>query len=373
MSASLDSLIKTVVRSDIVAIALGVLESFEFPITNYTNKSPARALIESNAETVLELASVIKEVAKSGFGKLAKGEWLDLFLDQFYGDSRHPAEFAKLELQLTNASLSSVVVGVGDLEVSPDGGLHVFKNTTGGTLDAPDGSTLKLEFEALEAGAAYNLFGGTWSFVSDLPGVAIEENLATSVLQYGIDAETDAQAYTRASETWGTLATGGSSRGVARIAKEASTEVKKVLVIEAFPTPSYFTVVLASDTGGVSADAVTAVDDQLKATGEDLKPLCSHQSVLSATEQTITISGTAYVLAAELEAVKADYTARLLEYKKNLPIGPFVSREKIIGFITDPMSDDQKNDLDLASPNDTTVSGLSVAVFDDSGLNWVAV
>jgi len=365
-------LITKISRSAFVTHALELLKSLGFPVTDWGDLSPPRSLVEGHG-AALEAASVyVSDLAKSAFLRTARGPWLDLHADSCYFETRKPAVTAVKRLLLVNNSGSAQTITAETLKVSPDDGVLVYTNTGGGTLSAPAGSTLELQWRAEAPGSAYNITSTSWELLTPIAGVTVAELPTPALATTGADEEKDEELVSRCQAKWGTIGAGATDGFFKYYCLSASAEVRRVKVAEATPGPSQVTCYLAGSTGGVSGSVVSTVDAVFNTDGR--KPQCFTVNIASASVNTISLVGTVYARGAELEAAKNNFEAKLLELQASLDLGVKITRERLIACIMGELSFDPSNDLTLTSPaNDVSLASNEVAVFDLSGLSWVSV
>lgn len=261
--------------------------------TSWHPGSFPRTIIEKDAEANEDFATAIQGVAKGGFLSTSEGPWVDLWLEEQYGLSRVQGQVAKHAVVLEDAAGSGPhTIVPGQLVVATALGLR-FQNTDGGTL-AQNG-TLSLTFAAERRGTDYNRSPGEINILlTALPGVTVSNDdlgAGSSLVQQGVNRETDAEAKARAALRWGTLGPGAVEDAFELWAKEASTTVTRVKVKADPVTPGGVIVVVAGPAGAVAGDVVTAVQAYIE-------PRISLGGVLtthSAADTPIAISATVYV------------------------------------------------------------------------------
>lgn len=136
-----------------------------FSVNDWESGSTARTLVEMDAVTLADLAgTAVPDIAGGGFVDYADTDWLTLESDQLYENDRYPAVATQgLVVLSLAASAPPLTIAAGDIIVSNSSGsgtnVYQFSNTTGLTISP--GTSVTLNFEAQQPGAAYNVQNGT--------------------------------------------------------------------------------------------------------------------------------------------------------------------------------------------------------------------
>jgi uncharacterized phage protein gp47/JayE len=364
-------------EDQILDVMLGLLKSAGFPVMSWAPKAIPRRLLRAMARAGANLSGLIPILARSGFGALALGDWLDVYTESFYNLARDPATFTVGQLVLEDiGGVGPETFVVGQLwAVSADG--HRYRNTTGGTLPLNgtiSGNTaLSLTFEAENEGAAYNVaVGDITELATPIPGIRVSNPVigatGTWITEQGVDEESDPAYFARGQGRWSTLGVGGNDDFYRYNARTAAPAVTRVQVLEATPVPGDSTLYLAGPEGPAGTTDVTAV--QAWFDGVTHHVLCTNTIVHAAVAHPITLTGSPQVLAAYLDTAKAAWTAAFTEYRQTLDIGAKVVIDKIVQLIMDQTG--VQTIVGLSPGSDVVLASNEVAVFTD-GLTWVAV
>jgi uncharacterized phage protein gp47/JayE len=272
---------------------LGLLVVAGFPVTSWQVGGVARTLARLVARGVVKLHSIVAAIAAGGFNSHASLEWLTLLSREVYENERRAATFAQgqVQLGLVNALAGPYTITVGQLWFV--WGQRRYRNTSGGTLTWPD--TLILPFKAESPGAAYNAPDNTLSLQTPLAGMLV---LASEVTTQGADAEKDLELRARNRGKWGTVGPAANDDGWETYARNASPEVKRVLVLEDTPSDGEVRVVVAGSAGALSAPTLAAINTYL----DGRRPLCVGVEAVNAGEQPLAVTGTVRILASDPNA-----------------------------------------------------------------------
>jgi len=377
--ASLSSLIVPLTKDDVRRNLLGLLRVVGFPVASWAPSSVPRALVEIFSESLADLSTTVSKIARGGFLSLAENEWLSLVAAEFFGVERKPAVFAVGLAVLTDAG------GAGPFTIVPNqlwaaakSGLR-FTNVTGGVLSL--GGKLVLEWKAENSGAAFNVpVGDLSTLLTPLPGVSLTNPALTGsgswLVTQGVDPESDAALRLRCQEKWSSLGAGGNAPAYAYHAKNASPQVTRVRVLEAFPTGGQVTVICAGPSGAI-ADAKTLAD--VSAYLEDgRRPQCVKVHVRSAVARVIVVTGDVRVRATMKEPAVAFVSAQLTSMQQTLDIGEKVPVAELVqrimdapGVINVVLVDALTNAPLVPGKDDIALAFDEVAMFIDK-LKWVA-
>jgi len=266
------------------------------PTTSWHAGSVPLTIIETDAAANEDFSQSQLNVAKGGFLSTAEDAWLDLLLQEVYDTQRVQGQIAKHQVVLTDSANSGPhAITPGQLVAGTATGLR-FSNSTGGNL--LQGGTLTLTFDAEKRGTAYNVaIGAINTLLTSLPGVSITNtevgSTGLSLLQQGVDRESNAAARARAQAQWGTLGTGAVEDAYRRWASDASDQVTRVRVKPDPVTPGNILLILAGPAGPVSGGVVATVE----AAVQDKVVFGSVLTAQSAGSTAVAVSATVYVRA----------------------------------------------------------------------------
>lgn len=309
------------------------------PVLAWQRGSVPRSLLESEADPLSELSSLVAMIAAGGLVETASGDWLTLLAKQVYGLDRNPATATIGVIRLSNSGSSAKSFGAGTLWVSDPYG-HRYTNLADGTL--PSGpSSIDVLFQAENPGQAYNVAHSTITqMVTPLPAVTCTNPvdwLVSSSAVPGSDAENDPLLRQRCRDRWSSIGVGATAATYRFWARTASPVVKTVAVIRDLVNTAQVDVYIAGASGSaLSPTIVATVDAYIRAR----MPLTSGLLVASATAHPFTVSGTVWVSSSKAATAQAAIAAALQAYINNAPIGGYtgstaniISMEKIIGLI----------------------------------------
>jgi len=334
--ASLSSLIAPLTKDDVRRNLLGLLRVVGFPVASWAPSSVPRALVEIFSESLADVSATVSKIARGGFLSLAEDDWLTLVAAEFFGVERKPAVFARGLAQLTDAGgAGPFVIVPNQLWATSKSGLR-FTNVTGGAL--PLGGKLTLEWKAESSGAAFNVpVGDIVTLLTPLPGVTIANTaLAGSgawLVVQGVDGESDAALRLRCQEKWSSLGAGGNAPAYAYHAKNASPQVTRVKVLEAFPIGGQVTIICAGPSGAIT-DAKTLAE--VTAYLEDgRRPQCVKVHVRSAFPRPIVLAGDVRVRATLKDPAVAFVSVQITDMQQTLDIGERVPIAELVQRIMD--------------------------------------
>lgn len=331
MPLSLNDLLTPETEDEVLERIVAMLAASDFPVTAWQPGGAALTLIEKEAVLYAEMGDVARRIALGGFLDTAQGPWLTLLCADFFEVDRIGAVSTEGVLVLSDAGGGPHTIAVGQLTARY--GLLRFTNTTGGVLAAS--GTLALNWRAVATGAGYNAVptGATLELGTSLPGVTVTAaaigGTAPWITQVGADAEPDASLKKRARARWPKLGRGGGTYECFDAwAREASVEVRKVLVKEAYPIEGKITVYVYGTVGPVSPGAKIAVDAYLNHL--DRRPLCTEVLVADVATTAVPIGGTITCIPALSSTVVARAIAALTTYEEELGISDDVVLAEII-------------------------------------------
>jgi uncharacterized phage protein gp47/JayE len=334
--ASLSSLIVPLTKDDVRRNLVGLLRVVGFPVASWAPSSVPRALVEIFSESLADLSTTVSKIARGGFLSLAENEWLTLVAAEFFGVERKPAVFAQGLAVLTDAgSAGPFTILPNQLWAASKSGLR-FTNVTGGVL--PLGGKLVLEWKAESSGASFNApVGDLASLLTPLPGVTVSNPALTGsgswLVTQGVDIESDAALRLRCQEKWSSLGAGGNAPAYAYHAKNASPQITRVRVLEAFPLGGQVTVICAGPSGAIT-DPKTLAD--VSAYLEDgRRPQCVKVHVRSAVSRVIVVAGEVRVRATMKDVAVAFVSAQLTIMQRTFDIGEKVPIAELVQRIMD--------------------------------------
>lgn len=234
----------------------GVLAEGGFPVTSWQSTSVPYVLTESNVACALDLANLIPLIAAGGLLDLAEGDWLTLLAAQNYLVDRVPAKFCRRVVRFTNDSGSTVSEAAGTVTVATEEGLQFI---TEQAIDVLDGATIYIVVKAAEAGDEYNDATASWSLVTSIAGVTVDElGGEPLIVTLGAAEESDKSLRSRCREKWSTLGAGANRDAFSFWIKNtpgSPETVTRVHVMANEPLPGQVTAYAATDSGPISNTA----------------------------------------------------------------------------------------------------------------------
>lgn len=203
---SLAQLSTSLSRADVMQWCLDVLTGFGFQTTGWQNGRIQKSLLRTFATLFSDGSEVVVTLAKMTLNETASGVGLTLYSQSRYQNTRFPAIRTAGPMVLTSTATVPYTILPGQLIATTSLGKQ-FRNTTGGTITA--GGTLTLEWEAVQAGATYNVGNGAVNILTTpRAGVSISNPDSGSGTWYttiGQDEESDADLRSRNATKWATL------------------------------------------------------------------------------------------------------------------------------------------------------------------------
>jgi uncharacterized phage protein gp47/JayE len=333
-------------------------------INDWVNGGVVETLIQNDADVLTDLYANVPVIARSGFLETSEGEWTDVNAEDQYQLSRLPSLFARYQLTLTaQAGSGPYTIQPNQLWATTASGLR-YNNTNGGTI--PAGGSLILTFVAENPGAAYNVATGQINaLVTPLSGVTVT-NTGSALLSAGRDVETDDSLRSRCRLQWAELGTGSSRDAYESWARKGSQAVSRVLIRDQHPRGQGTVDVVVWGEGGIGTADVAAVNSYVQAR----KPGVSDVAVTAAVAQTVTVTATVYVRAANLAAAQAAVALNFVALAKNTPIEGTIYTDAINAAIQNAPGV-RNNDLS-APAADFNLNASSAAQYVPN-LTWVTI
>jgi hypothetical protein len=330
MAISIDDLLP-VTKEQILDKFVGLLQLAGFPTSSWQSGDFKRHTVESESELYVDLATVIRNVGKAGFIKLAPeigDEWVDLCAE-FFDETRKPAVYTQGLATLTDADgIGPVAIAAGAFWIANADRTLRFVNVDGGTLTL--NGTLELTFQAETAGTDWNVGNDELTeILTPQPGVTVR-NLAqdngTWITQQGADVESSSAFVQRCIDKWSTLGAGTDEGAYRYRATSASSEITKCRVYS--PGAGAVRVIVAGDAGPVSSSALALAAASI----ESKRPLgVPDVTTTNCTVNNQTVSGVLYVKAGrDRAAALAAAQGSLNALARAADIGAVVSREQMI-------------------------------------------
>lgn len=233
-----------------------VLSEGGFPVTSWQSTSVPYVMAEANVACVLDVANLIPQIAAGGLLDLATGDWLTLLAEQNYDVERIPEKFARRLVRFTNDSGSTVSESAGTVTIATAEGLQFLNEQA---IDVLDGGNVFVVVKASEAGDDYNDATASWSLVTSIAGVTVDElNSEPALITAGAAEESDVALRARCREKWSTLGAGANRDAFSYWIKNtpgSPETVTRVHVVSNDPLPGQVTAYAATATGPISDTA----------------------------------------------------------------------------------------------------------------------
>ncbi len=329
-----------------------VLRMGDLPTPAWSRFSVLRHFVEREPTLLSDLWDAIVAVAKGGYLSSAKGPWLDLLGQDWFGESRLPAANTEgLVVLSDSASVGPTAVSVGSVWVGTPGYQSAKRFVVSGL---PNGSSVPLDgslvvaVRAEFAGSAWNVGNGQVSeMLTSIPGITVSNPAGpdgTWITSQGVDAEMDEEYAARLAQKWSLVGAGSTVGAYVVTARSASTQVRHVRVWS--PYGGAVRLVVAGPSGPISAQALADV----QAAVEAKRPVgVPDVTVANGRIRTDVIVGTLY-RAKDGNAVDGvNYAqAAALAYGQIVGVGGRVSREKLIARM---LASDDFEDAEFTAPS----------------------
>lgn len=338
---------------------------------NWRPGGPYRTLLYRQGIEASLLYQILAAFAGSAFLRYAQGRWLDWLGEDYFDELRQEGAFSTVSLTFTVPSGAGPIGPIPLRAATPDG--KEFVSVAPATLPAGP-ATLVVAAKAAQAGAAWNVGANTITRLisPNVLGIAVT-NPAAAV--GGYDREPDQRYAQRLRAKWAALSTGSPSAAYVFWALSASKEVQRVRVYSdmnmgAF-APDYVSVLLGTQTGGVSAQAVT---DVFNFTNPRI-PLNAKLAVQSAVALSVNVTGVAKVYATYAPQAPAAISNSLQALGARIPIGsydqgPVPQSELVDAVFFDPS---QVYDVVLTGPGAPIAPGYNQLVVFTNNVTVAAV
>lgn len=384
MVTSVNELLTPRTADAIAAEELTTLTGAGFPVTSWQPGAVPRSLVKADATALAVTDAQVSALARSNFGDTAEGDWLTLWAADRFGVPRVDATYAVGWVVVTvRSGAGPYTLGAGGLLVSD--GTRRYRSTNTGNVTVSSSAPTPMLVRAEVAGEGGNV--GTSTITSllspALAGVTIDNPVhadGTWLDVPAVNAEGDAALLARCRQRWATLGSGFTRDAAAFWCTSATVDAPATTGDSAgctrvgFATPAgdgSYTVYVAGASGPLGSGGVTAVQANLDAH----KPITDTPTVVSATQQTVTVSGTVFFKSASTAGERAAVVAAISALVNALPIGddiehPLVDLGAIYAAIYAAVPGRIAN-VDLTSPSgDTTIAAGHVAVAETGSLSF---
>lgn len=353
------------------AAILALLQGFGFSVTSWQTAGAPRRIIKGISGPLADSFRKGYQVAAAGYGRLARGKWLDLWVEDRYNLPRNGAGYAVGKITLVDHGGGPFTINPGQHLVGTPDGTKTYSVTGSGTL-AADG-TLVLDIKAEKPGAKYNVPNGSIrKLLTNLPTVTVSNEAQlpsdTWITTPGADTENDADYFARGTAQWGTLAVATPKQFFVAKIKAAVPSITKVGVKDDNPHgPGSLEFVLANAAGPATSPEVTSAQTALnpmRAVGS------STLTAIAATPYSLVLEGEVTVLSAFLNAAKARVDENLARIVEEHDLGEVLRYAQIIEEI---MSPEGVKNVQLVTPTSDVAIGSESALTITNRLTWKAV
>jgi uncharacterized phage protein gp47/JayE len=273
------------------------------------------------AEEIKQLQVNQDTIIKNGHPQYADGEDLDLLLAEvgltrFAATPNKRAISVQADAGVTLAAGHTVTALLTDEEGNP------IEYTIDASVNFAAAGTQAVNITAVSPGTVGNVATGSeFTLVPPVPGVRTLTDAGTTLL--GTDTETDEAAYDRYDFKVKNPDTGGNKNDYKRWALEVTGVGDAKIVPRWNGNGSVKVILVDTDKAPAAAGIVTAAQNYLDpgqtGLGDGKAPCGALVTVVAATAVTINVTATVtYYSGADTAAVKADFTASLLEYLKEI-------------------------------------------------------
>ncbi len=324
MTYSLDDILTTYDRDEMLALLLEIADAQGQPTTSWQTGQPLLTMMTTAAQKLADLSEVTVDIAKGGFGDLLPSDaWADLWAQSRFDVTRVPAAEATGLVDISNASLTQYDLDPGDLIIA-----HTTTGKTYRNVDTisilPSVGLADVSIAADEPGIASNAApAAITTVVSSLVGVTVTNPL--SVL--GTDQETTTALVARARSKLGALSPMGPKDAYDYIARspefsDTSSPITRSRTVSSVTTGN-LSVYLATATGAPTAPDVAIVQDAIDTYAE---PWGTTATAIAATPHTIAVTYQVWVSGSQLTAAQIETSIgdALAAWFASLDLGGYV-------------------------------------------------
>lgn len=353
-----------------------------FPVSQWADGSPFKALAQTEAFCLSDLSGTVYNAISGGILDLATGDWLDLWGQGLYNETREPA-VQEVSYLWCSTGASPVNLDAGELVVQTPLGVQ-FANTDPIALAASTANQrITVRATNTSPGSAGAVQEGDIQFVVSPGGTGMSvSNLDPSTpgtgsweVTRGEDAELDAAYKTRLQARWPSLSLlrGSTEAAWGFWITQQDPGVRQWQVLENTPTGGQVTVYVdplnADPAGGyIVNNWINGLNGQVKH-----RPLCTTVTVLGASTLTITVTGTVYTPSEAASAATA-LSAALAKYAAVVPMGGVVYYSIVTGLVQQIALSGHWESIALSGVTaDVSLATGTVPAFDISGVQFLSV
>lgn len=350
---------------------LGLLAGFGFPVTSWQTTSAPRRIIKGISSPLADSFRKGYQVASAGYGKLARGKWLDLWVEDRYNLPRNGAEYTVGKVTLTDNGGGPHSVNASQHIVATEDGTKSYLVTGSGTLGL--NGSITLDVKADKPGAAYNVPNGSITrLLTNLPTVTVSNDALLPAESWittpGADTESDPDYLARGTSQWGKLAVTVPKQFLEAVVKAAVPSITKVRVEDDNPHgPGSCELVLANAAGPATPAEVAAAQlalDPLRAVGS------ATLTAVAAQAYGLVLEGEVRVSSAFLNSARAQVDENLARLVAEHPLGDVVVYEQLVEEVMSPQG---VKKVSFISPTSDVAIGSLSALTVTNKLTWKAV
>ena len=354
-----------------------------FPVSQWADGSPFKALAQSDAFCFSDLSGTLYNVISGGVLDLAEGDWLDLWGQGVYGEPRNPAQ-QEISYLWCSTGTTPVNLDAGELLVQTSIGVQ-FENVDSISLPAnTPNQRIKVRATSAFPGSAGNVVESAIQFIVTPGGTGMTVSntdptgLGNWEVTKGVDKELDDAYKARLKAKWPSLALLRASTEDAwgyQITK-ADPNVRQWQVLENTPTGGQVLIYvdpLNADPiagGYVVNNWVNGLNGQKKH-----RPLCTTVAVQGASTSIVYVTGTVYTAQSPAAAAIALNKA-LSGYATMVLMGGSVYYSIVVGLtqntITGATGRSESLRLNGAAA-DVSLGAGAKPVFDITGVTFLSV
>lgn len=366
-----------------------------FPVTNWADGSPFKALLQADSHALASLASTMYNVIEGGILDLATGDWLDFWGESQYQEGRYPSTQQVGWVWVTVEAPVNLAAGELIIGASPTQQYGPVVQTTGtngeiiftpAPVNISDGGsgypfTAQLLFQALAItpGSLGVVPAGAINQVisPNVPGMTVTnlnpDNTGNWEVVHGIDAELDDAYRLRLKSRWPSLALlrGSTKDAWGYWITQSSPKVRRWNVLENTPQGGEVTIYIDPITETSTANLFINGDGT--PTNPAHRPLCSRVWVYDSGVTYIYVEGRVYVPQGFLAAAQLAFETAIGQLSGMLSMGSTVYYSVIMGFIQNSTHVDHSENVVLnGSPVDVSLPPYAVPSLVDA-LTWIGI
>jgi hypothetical protein len=366
-----------------------------FPVTNWADGSPFKALLQADSHALASLASTMYNVIEGGILDLATGDWLNFWGESQYQEGRYPSTQQVGWVWITvqgpvNLAAGELVIGASStqqygpvIQTTGTNGEIIFTPAPVNISDGGSGYpyTAQLLFQALATtpGSLGVVPAGAINQVvsPNVPGMTVTnlnpDNTGVWEVVHGIDEELDDAYRLRLKSKWPSLALlrGSTVDAWGFWITESSTKVRRWNVLENSPQGGEVTIYVDPITETASVNLFINGDGTT--TNPAHRPLCTRVWVYNSATSSIYVEGRVYVKQAFLAAAQLAFDTAIAQLSGMLSMGSTVYYSVIMGFIQNSTHVDHSENVTLnGTAVDVSLASYAVPNLIDA-LTWIGI